>query len=113
MTYRVDESANISGTSFHGLTIRATTAELEELFGPAGLSDGYKVSHEWDFVDESGNVFTLYAWKDTPLYSESILMPSPDQTRNWHIGHRTGTDGFAFSNWLHETIYDHRGEFDE
>lgn len=65
------------GTSRMGQMEIAPT-DLVLAFGSPGESDGYKVSGEYTFHDEeSGVVFTLYDWKSTSLYDDSL--PSPEE----------------------------------
>lgn len=47
---------------------------LVERFGEPSPSDGFKVSGEFAFADEQGNVFVIYEWKMTNLY-EGTLSP--------------------------------------
>ena len=76
--FQVDMNADICGTSLKG-RITANYAKLVELFGEPQESDGYKVSGEWVFTDDDGNVFTLYDWKETELYDDQL--PSVKQFR--------------------------------
>ena len=101
--YQVNPDASISGTSFHGTTIAATTKQLEDAFGPSHEGDGYKVSHEWDFEDDEGNVFTLYAWKDTYMYDPGYGMPGPNDVRQWHVGSHGGGES-DFADWVREQL---------
>jgi hypothetical protein len=69
------------GTSFHGVTIRATVDQLTKAFGePYDNNSGDdKVNFEWDMETDEGNVFTIYDWKvGRPL--------SIDEPVEWHIG---------------------------
>ena len=69
------------GTSFHGVTIRATVEQLTNAFGePDDNNTGEdKVNFEWEMETDEGNVFTIYDWKNyRPLRSDEIV--------TWHIG---------------------------
>ena len=66
--FQLDFNANINGTCRQS-EINVAPARLIELFGEPGESDGYKVSGEYVFVNEAGDVFTLYDWKYTTLYN--------------------------------------------
>ena len=72
---------DIDGTSFHGVTIRATVDQLTEAFGePYDNNTGEdKVNFEWDMETNEGEVFTIYDWKE---YRKLDL----DEKVEWHIG---------------------------
>lgn len=76
--FKVDFDADINGTSLKG-HVTANYNKLVKLFGEPMESDGYKVSGEWVFTDDDGNVFTLYDWKSTELYDDEL--PSVKQFR--------------------------------
>jgi hypothetical protein len=70
------------GTSFHGVTIRATVNQLISAFGePSDDSNTGedKVNFEWDMETEEGEVFTIYDWKE-------YRMIDVDEYVTWHIG---------------------------
>jgi hypothetical protein len=70
------------GTSFHGVTIRATVNQLISAFGePSDDSNTGedKVNFEWDMETEEGEVFTIYDWKE-------YRMIDVDEYVIWHIG---------------------------
>ncbi len=69
------------GTSFHGVTIRATVEQLTNAFGePDDNNTGEdKVNFVWDMETEDGEVFTIYDWKEgRPLKLDEYVV--------WHIG---------------------------
>jgi hypothetical protein len=69
------------GTSFHGVTIRATVEQLTNAFGePDDNNTGEdKVNFVWDMETEEGEVFTIYDWKEgRPLRLDEYVI--------WHIG---------------------------
>ena len=72
---------NVDGTSFHGVTIRATVEQLTNAFGePDNNNTGEdKVNFVWDMETEEGDVFTTYDWKE---YRSLNL----DEVIEWHIG---------------------------
>jgi hypothetical protein len=88
-TFKVTQKFG-TGTSLQGY-VNTSYKRLVELFGepdPANTDD-YKVSTEWDVEDESGNVYTIYDYKETKMYSSDGYtikqfrkLPSYD----WHIG---------------------------
>ena len=69
---------DINGTHLQG-HITAVYSDLEEILGQPEECDGYKVSGEWTLTDSDGNVVTLYDWKSTELYDDSL--PSVRQFR--------------------------------
>lgn len=46
--------------------------KLIEVFGQPIPSDGYKVTSQWIFTDDSGRAFMLNDWKDTNLYDDCL-----------------------------------------
>ena len=69
------------GTSFHGVTIRASVDQLAKAFGePYDNNTGDdKVNFEWEMETDEGEVFTIYDWKYyRPLSSDEFV--------TWHIG---------------------------
>jgi hypothetical protein len=69
------------GTSFHGVTIRATVEQLTNAFGePDDNNTGEdKVNFVWDMETEDGEVFCIYDWKEgRPLKLDEYVV--------WHIG---------------------------
>lgn len=87
--FKLNMNASASGTSFHGQTISVKPKDLIAIFGSSFESDGYKVTCEWFFEDDEGNVFTLYDYKESSLYDKGL--PSPDELKNqvieFHIGY--------------------------
>jgi hypothetical protein len=73
---------NTDGTSFHGITIRASVDQLISAFGDPSMEYNTgedKVNFEWDMETDEGEVFTIYDWKEgRPLQR--------DQYVTWHIG---------------------------
>lgn len=62
------------GTSFHGTTIKTTVAKLRQLVGePASESnDGSdKVNFDWVCRTDSGDLFTIYDWKEYRVIDEN------------------------------------------
>ena len=70
------------GTSFHGITIRATVEQLTKAFGDPTMDSNWgddKVNFEWEMETEDGEVFTIYDWKEgRPLRLDEYVV--------WHIG---------------------------
>jgi hypothetical protein len=67
-----------AGTSFQGM-LYTSYAQLLARFGLPGEGDGEKVQAEWIFVDDHGQVATIYDYKERqPVASVSA----------WHVGAR-------------------------
>jgi len=75
------------GTSFHGVTIRATVDQLTKAFGePYDNNSGDdKVNFEWDMETDEGEVFTIYDWKEYRVLKS-------DEMITWHIGAKSKSD---------------------
>jgi len=75
------------GTSFHGVTIRATVDQLTKAFGePYDNNSGDdKVNFEWDMETDEGEVFTIYDWKEYRVLRS-------DEMITWHIGAKSKSD---------------------
>lgn len=74
-------TASPSGTSFHGVTIKATPNEMISILGEPDDVYGDKTNMEWVRELDSADVFTIYDWKN-------YLGIKDDQSINWHIGGR-------------------------
>ncbi len=76
------------GTSFHGVTIRASVDELISAFGDPSFEFNTgedKVNFEWDMETDEGEVFTIYDWKEyRPLQRDEYV--------TWHIGAKSKSD---------------------
>lgn len=75
-------SKSTGGTSFHGTVVRASVNELTKVLGEPAYSqnDGEdKVNFEWEMETKSGDVFTVYDWKEYRSISK-------DEVIEWHIG---------------------------
>ncbi len=102
MKFKVNMNADVCGTCLQGY-VSASFASLREKFGEPSGSDGCKVSTEWSFESSTGQVVTLYDYKETALYDDSN--PSVEDFRSlesyaWHIGARSKADADAFTAWL-------------
>lgn len=98
MNIKCNNNADRNGTSLQGY-ITLSFADLVATFGQPEESDGYKVSTEWTFEADNGQVFALYDYKDTNLYDKGL--PSVEQFRalrsfEWHIGANGNSDIEAF-----------------
>jgi hypothetical protein len=84
MAQKTNKSA--CGTSFHGITVKATVNQLIQAFGEPTIQDNTgedKVNFEWEMETEDGTVFTIYDWKE---YRKLKL----DEKIEWHIGSMEG-----------------------
>lgn len=77
------------GTSFHGITIKATANELMILAENNGCDytdnsgDTYEKSqYDFDFKTPEGVVFTVYDWKEYREFDVHEIL-------RWHIGGKT------------------------
>ena len=78
----------VSGTSFHDSVVIASVDQLIQVLGEPNedSNTGFdKVNFEWEMELESGEVFTVYDWKE-------YRMLRTDEMIEWHIG---GFDVYA------------------
>lgn len=71
-----------NGTSFHDTTIICSVSTLRTVLGEPynECNDGEdKVNFEWVMETDSGEVFTVYDWKEYRSINESEMI-------GWHIG---------------------------
>ena len=76
-------------------------------FGDPEESDGYKVSGEYMFKrKETGDVYSLYDWKNTSLYDLDLIEPSEfwnsTEEYNFHIGSSRNRGIKSFKRWIIE-----------
>ena len=73
-------------TSFHGSVIKCKVSDLRFILGIPRyeVNDGTdKVNFDWIMETESGDVFTVYDWKEyRPLGENEVI--------EWHIGGHSG-----------------------
>ena len=82
MKFKLNTMVSANGTSFHGQVVEATVTELIAACGSpaAENNDGQdKVNFEWVLETGTGNVFTIYDWK------EYRVLPM-NEVIEWHIG---------------------------
>jgi hypothetical protein len=106
MTIKLNNDADVCGTSLIG-HVNTSYAKLVKAFGEPIESDGYKVSGEWVFEDDDGNVFTLYDWKSTNLYDPGYPSISEFRARpeaRFHIGGNNKSAVLDFERWLFAQI---------
>ena len=104
--FRLNQDADING-SHRQSEVYASPAKLIERFGRPCESDGYKVSGEYIFDNEYGEVFTVYDWKCTTLYdSDYGVTPADFWARliptQFSIGGKT--DSSSFVRWLSSEV---------
>lgn len=105
--FQLNPEANINGTSLQGY-VRVAAADLVARFGQPEKSDGYKVSGEYLFTDETGRVFTIYEYKETSLYDGDGPSPqafwSSTVPFNFHIGAMSKDGVDTFAAWIQEQV---------
>ena len=72
----------VSGTSFHDSIVTASVDQLIQVLGEPNEDSNTgqdKVNFEWEMELESGEVFTVYDWKE-------YRMLRTDEMIEWHIG---------------------------
>ncbi len=69
-------------TSFHGSVIKCTVSDLRSILGEPRYqgNDGTdKVNFDWVMETESGDVFSVYDWKEYRTLGENEII-------EWHVG---------------------------
>jgi hypothetical protein len=104
-TFRSDPQANPNGTHCLGY-FDASYRELRALLG-APMDGDHKVSTEWKLSGPGGCVVTLYDYKATNLYDNSL--PTVRGFRRmksyeWHIGAHDQASADALLAWLRVTL---------
>jgi hypothetical protein len=104
---RCHDFSKADGTSLQS-DLQARYARLVELFGEPDSGDGYKVSGEWLFESDSGQVVTLYDWKSTDLYDSDLPSPAEFRSRGWAIDFHVGGNDLAtaeqFVAWVERQL---------
>jgi hypothetical protein len=75
-------NSSTDGTSFQGVTFKASVNQLINAFGEPDYVDNTgddKTNFEWDMETEDGDVFTTYDWKE-------YRMIDVNEQIEWHIG---------------------------
>ena len=67
------------GTSFHGVTFKATPQQLINLFPNSYEENGDKTNYDFTLETESGKVFTIYDWKEYRVLKMNEMV-------EWHVG---------------------------
>ena len=82
MAHTIQNTERANMTSFHGTEFRASANEIIAILGEPTYdsNDGSdKVNLEWICETETGEVFTIYDWKEYRPISRTELI-------EWHIG---------------------------
>jgi hypothetical protein len=102
MNFKPSPNGNPSGTSLQGYHI-TSYKKLEALLGPPGEGDENKVSTEWVLESSSGDIATIYDYKQTTLYDRSYLLVEEFRAKpkyQWHIGARDKETADLLIEWL-------------
>ena len=102
--FKCDPKANANGTSLQGY-VEVAPALLISALGEAPQSDGYKSSGEYRFINtDTGEVFTLYDWKSTNLYSSGFVSPrqfwANEKPYEFHVGAHSDKNVALFIEWV-------------
>lgn len=75
-----------NGTSFYGDTFSASVRDLYQILGEPKYTDNTgenKTNFDWTMETDSGDVFTIYNWKEYRILEETEII-------EWHIGGHSG-----------------------
>lgn len=101
--FKLDPSAETVGSGRVG-TLYIAPATLVKVFGKPNMADEYKVSGEYIFRAEDGQVFTVYDYKRTNLYAESQPDPetfwSFDKPTEFSVGSHDVNNVDKFIHWV-------------
>lgn len=86
-----NENADICGTSFHGVEIKASVDMLTKLLGKPVISVDDKTTHEWVVEGDDGSVVTIYDYK----YDGSV-------SEYWHVGAHDKLACLNFVAWFNK-----------
>lgn len=86
-------------TSFHGSVIECKLSDIRTILGIPKMEDNSgkdKTNFDWVMETESGDVFTVYDWKEyRPLEEDEVI--------EWHVGgHSAGVTDQAVEEILGE-----------
>lgn len=77
----------VGGTSFHNTVMHCSVSTFRKVLGEPvydGNTGEDKVNFEWKMETDSGDVFTVYDWKEYRSLNEDDII-------EWHIGGFTET----------------------
>jgi hypothetical protein len=106
MAFRLSTNADASNVS--GLAdIELLPIDLVEMFGKPSEGDGKKVSGEFIFANDKGDVFTIHDWKATTLFwgeDSGCLTPEEfwqdDEIHTFYVGGNNRKRLSIFMKWL-------------
>ena len=86
--FKSNKNASIDGTSLKGYLQDISFEKLVEVFGKPVQGDDYKVAFEWVVQSECGEILTIYPWKNTDMYDDSLPSVSEMKKTNteWNVG---------------------------
>lgn len=70
---------SVCGTSYHGIYITTTCGKLKKIMGEPNGGGCSKVQRSWDCELPTGEVFTIYDWKEYRTIEEETIV-------DYHIG---------------------------
>jgi hypothetical protein len=73
--FLLSSSADTAGITTMG-ELEVSPSQIVRRFGPPQPDDGYKVSGQYVFTDENGEVFVVHGWKATSLWDPTFPMPA-------------------------------------
>jgi len=82
--FRKAPASAVIGTSLQGY-VRASYSKIKARFGTPTKGDGYKVDAEWVFYVPTGEVATIYNYKNGKNYLGKQGKPL-SAIKQWHIG---------------------------
>lgn len=94
MNFKVDHTANATGTYLQA-RMELKYTDLVRLFGEPITTEDDKVSVEWTFVNEDGDVVTIYDWKSNDLSFKTSGHPY-----EFHFGAKNITTVWDFQDEL-------------
>jgi hypothetical protein len=74
--FELSQSSDTTGITQMG-EIEVPPALVVRRFGLPAKGDDYKVSGEYLFLDQNGNLFVVHDWKSTSLWDERL--PAPEE----------------------------------
>jgi hypothetical protein len=97
MIFKVDHSADATGTCLQA-KMELKYSDLVELFGqPATIVDD-KVSVEWIFANEDGDIVTLYDWKSDLSFKTS------NKPHVFHVGAKSRSVAWDFTDEVEKLL---------
>ena len=102
MVFKLSPSTDATGVTTMG-EIEVAPALIVRRFGPPAAGDGCRVSGEYTFLGENGELFVVHDWKSTSLWEEKLLPPevfwAGEEPQEFNISSRD-IDTTAFERWF-------------